>query len=135
LALKEVRRESIFKQKGKTMTFEEAVDIVHSVTIPATKEEIIVKIDGKKHTVKAEVKDKLALYRFNRQWHLIHVLTGLGVYSCESYLEALSLMNRILDRQIDLCFTMRDIRVMKSILQLIGARKEHILQLPPEPRV
>jgi hypothetical protein len=118
------------------MTFEEAVDIVHGTTVPALKEDIIIKTnDGKKQMVKAEVRGKLALYRYQRQWHLIHALTGLAVYVTDSYEDALALMNKIIERQIDLCFTMRDVRTMRSILQLIGARKEYILQLPTEPRI
>jgi hypothetical protein len=114
------------------MTFEEAVDIINTMRVPSKREEIIAMVDGKKQAVQAEIVDKLALYRSKRKWHLMHTLTGIAVYDCESYLEAVSLMNMIIDRQIDLCFTLRDIRVMRSILQVIGTRKEFILALPSD---
>jgi hypothetical protein len=99
------------------------------------KEEIIVRIDGKKQMVKAEVRGKLALYRHNRQWHLIHLLTGLNIHRTPSYQEAYELMNDILERQIDLCFTLRDLKIAKAIRQLIEAQRKFVLQLPAEPRV
>lgn len=118
------------------MKFEDAVDIMQSWTTPTTKEDLTISTnDGKKQVVKAEVRDRLALYRHNREWHLVHTLTGISIHRAETYEECWLLMSKILERQIDLCFTLRDIKVFRAILQVIGTRKEFVLQLPAEPLV
>jgi hypothetical protein len=107
------------------MTFEEAVEMMHP-EIRLNEQKISIQLaDGSKRRVTAQVRQQLGLYFYNEEWNVIHVPTELSIYSTPDYTEAQQFIEHLSRKRIDLNWGYRDLHVFKSILQMIGARKEH----------
>ena len=114
------------------LTYDEAVDIMYGIQLPKNPQNIVIETDEGKMPVKAEVRGKLALFCYNRQWHLIHTVTDFILLRSRKYEDCEELMNAILHENIDLIFTRRDFRVCTSILKMMNLRKKQMAKLQVE---
>jgi hypothetical protein len=109
------------------MTFEDATQIAYPTRFVERWINVYM-ADGTKAKKLAYVRHNFGILDYAGAWHVIHVPSENGIYETKSYDDAVQLVDLIIERRIDTNWGYRDLHVFKSILQLIGARKEHKLR-------
>jgi hypothetical protein len=118
------------------MTFEEAAEIVqpHPVIVdypskkraPLGRQELIMVqlSDGHRRSKSAFIYGNLGVLKYQSLWQVIHIPSENAIYQCERFAEAEDFAQGLIRKRIDTNWGYRDLHVFKSILQLIGFRKE-----------
>jgi hypothetical protein len=119
------------------MTFHDAAEILnpYPIVVPyppkrrtsaEEQREIYIQLsDGTRRKKNAFIIGNFGLLRYNSLWHVIHIHSENAIFESPHLHEAEALVKDIIHRKIDTNWGYRDLHVFKSILQLIGVRKEH----------